>query len=55
MRVSQEEILEQIQNDRRAFEEFPVERQQALRAQVRIVRRSYRAERQSGPLIVVPA
>lgn len=44
MRVSQEEILEQIQDDKREFLAYPKELQVALRAQVRILRRSYRAD-----------
>ena len=45
MWVSQDEILEQIQHDEREFRTYSVELQEALRAQVRVLRRSYRVDR----------
>jgi|GEM_PF-5268249 len=45
MWVSQDEILEQIQDDAREFGSYSEALQQALKAQVRVLRRSYRVER----------
>lgn len=45
MSVSQDEFLEQIQSDRQEFQGYSAEVRDALRVQVKILRRSYRTER----------